>query len=267
MEAGPRRNAGGERAVVVAADVVGVPEQRLRVEAMFGQPIGEGDPIERGVAVRSAHLDRDRESPRRVEPVGQIGEPAKLFAIGGRQTDRRLDPFLPSSVEIQALLRRVTEVTLLPRAVRLEHAELREQLANVHGARTGHRHVVRAPRVRARLVLAPARVAARLCAHLEQHELIEPLLLEPPRGAQAGDAAADDDDRNANDLARRRQRATIADRVAEIRLVVHERAGDRSIGFDREPDERRGRRDAELASRRFHRVISRHSASSVRTST
>ena len=58
-----------------------------------------------------------------------------------------------------------------------------------------------------------------------------------------------------------------AERVADRHVVVDEAAGERTIALDRQADERRGGRDAELAACRRQRLISRHSDSSVRTST
>ena len=52
-----------------------------------------------------------------------------------------------------------------------------------------------------------------------------------------------------------------------VDIVVDERAENRPVPFDRQADQRRGTRGAELAARRRQRVIARHSDSSVRTST
>ena len=54
---------------------------------------------------------------------------------------------------------------------------------------------MRGPGIRGDLVLAPARVAAGLRFHFEQHEIAEPAFVQPPRRAQSGHAAADDHDR------------------------------------------------------------------------
>src|SRR5262249_15786462 len=128
-------------------------------------------------------------------------------------------------------------------------------------------NVMRAPRIRARLVLPRPRVAAGVRAHLEDDELIEPFFLQPPRGAEAGDAAADDRDRDAGGSRRRPHPNAVPDQMASRGIVVDERTGNRPVALDRQADERGGRRDTEFPARRRQRLISRHSASSVRTST
>jgi hypothetical protein len=55
--------------------------------------------------------------------------------------------------------------------------------------------------------------------------------------------------------------------VACRHIVVDESAGERAIALDRQADERGGGREAELAAGRRQRLMSRHSDSSVRTST
>jgi hypothetical protein len=66
-----------------------------------------------------------------------------------------LDTLLPTSQQIQALLRRKTQLTLVPLAV-LEHAQLFEQLAYQSHVRVGNGNIVRGPRIRGDFVFAPA---------------------------------------------------------------------------------------------------------------
>jgi hypothetical protein len=108
---------------------------------------------------------------------------------------------------------------------------------------------------------------ADLRRHLEQHEAIEAAFLQAPRRRQAGDAAADDDD--GHSLGRRRgsDGRPFAKPVAGRQIVVDERAGQRTIALDRQADEGGGGGDAEFPAARGQRLISRHSDSSVRTST
>ena len=140
-----------------------------------------------------------------------------------RSSDSRPDCHSP--VQEQPLLRREAERALVPSGIR-EHAELAEQLAHERGARTGHGHVVRGPRIARDGVLAAARVAARLALQLEQHEVAEPAPVELPRGAQSGDAAADDDDGHAHGAARRGHRRAVAQPMADRGALVHPAAGD-----------------------------------------
>ena len=80
-------------------------------------------------------------------------------------------------------------------------------------------------------------------------------------------AAADDDDGDPNRRRCGTDGRAAAERVAHRHVVVDESAGERTIAFDRQSDERRGGGDAELAACLGQRLISRHSDSSVRTST
>ena len=98
---------------------------------------------------------------------------------------------------------------------------------------------MRGPGISRDFVFAPARVAAGLRLHFEQHEIAEAALVQAPRRAQAGHAAADNHDRNAQLLRRRAKRRAIAQPVAQRKRIVDEPAGDRAIGFAPQADERR----------------------------
>src|SRR5262245_31086703 len=104
MEPGPRRDVRGQRAIVVAARVVHIPEQRLRIETVLCEPGGERQPIERFIFVRQAIVEWYRETPGRSQRGSHLAEPAELVAVNSRQPDRRFDPFLPSPVDDQPLL-------------------------------------------------------------------------------------------------------------------------------------------------------------------
>ena len=86
-------------------------------------------------------------------------------------------------------------MALFPDAV-AQHAQFFEQFAHQRGLLAGNRNVVRGPGIGGDFVFTPAGVAAGLLLHFEQHEVVEAALIEPPCGAQSGDAAADDDERN-----------------------------------------------------------------------
>src|SRR5262249_59617722 len=96
---------------------------------------------------------------------------------------------------------------------------------------------------------------------------IESAFLQSPRRRQPGDATADNDDRDPNRRRRGAGGGAVAERVADRHIVVDESAGERAIALDRQADEGRGGRETELAPGRSQRLISRHSDSSVRTST
>src|SRR4029078_7067089 len=102
VKPGPRGNVRRTRAVVVAADVICVPEQRLRVEAVLGEPRGKGQPMERGVLRREPHVDRNRKTSGGAQRVRDVGEPPELIAIARRQADCRLATLLLSRVTEKA---------------------------------------------------------------------------------------------------------------------------------------------------------------------
>ena len=110
------------------------------------------------------------------------------------------------AVDEQALLRVEAQHALIPFAV-AEHAELFEQLARQRFAFGGHGNIVRGPGKFRDFVLAPARIAAGLLLHFEQHEIVKAALVQMPGGIQSGHAAADDHDRNAQLLRRALRKA------------------------------------------------------------
>ena len=120
-------------------------------------------------------------------------EALELFAIGWLEADGGLDAFLPAAVEEEALLRREAEIALVPDAV-LQDAEIFEEFADVDCFGAGDGDVVRGPWVGGDFVFAPAGVAAGGVVHFEEDEVGEAAFAEAPRGAEAGDSAADDDD-------------------------------------------------------------------------
>src|SRR5262245_22082259 len=103
----------------------------------------------------------------------------------------RLEPVLPSAVDVEPLLRGKAHGALVPAAA-VEDADVGEELADADRVGTRNRHVVRRPWIRRDLVLAPARVAARVLLHLEDDEVSEAAGAQPPCRAETSDAAADD---------------------------------------------------------------------------
>src|SRR6185436_7502728 len=104
VEAGPRRHAARQSAVVVAAGIVRVPEQRLRIKTVLREPGGKRQPIERFILDGKADVERYGEAARRTQRRGHLAEAAELLAVVSCQPDRRFNAFLPSSVDEQALL-------------------------------------------------------------------------------------------------------------------------------------------------------------------
>src|SRR5262249_50797055 len=104
-----------------------VPVQIGRTESVTTHPRGHVDLIE--CRRLSAEVDRNGELGRRAQVADPPLEFTKFVAILFGQAYDRLDPFLPSTMEEQALLRRETEVTLLELTV-LDQPELLEQLAH-----------------------------------------------------------------------------------------------------------------------------------------
>src|SRR5262249_21743845 len=143
----------------VAARVVDVPVKQPGAETLLLEERGDRPPIEReqiGVLRRKLHRDRERLSTvaaaKRAVVRDQIVKARVFVEVGALRSDHRQEAFLPAPVQEQALLRREAEVFFLVDgiamlAVALDHAELREELAD--GARflRWERHVMRAPRI------------------------------------------------------------------------------------------------------------------------
>ena len=181
-----------------------------RIEALLAEPVGKGEAIEILELCGAAKFDGDCEFAACAELREEIFEALKLVAIFRREADRGLDAFLPAAVEEKPLLRGEAEVALVPLAI-FQDAEFFEQFADVFGFGTGHGNVMRGPGISGDFVFAPAGIAAGLRIHFEKDEIGEAALAQTPGRAQAGDAAADDDDGNFFDALRggekRRDRA------------------------------------------------------------
>jgi hypothetical protein len=158
-------------------------------------------------------------------------------------------------MEEQPFLRRLAQGALLPCAVRLEDTQLREQLAHERGTRARHRHVVRGPRIRRHFVRARSRVAAGFRIHLEQRQIGQAELLQPPRGRQPGDAAADDDDRYTTLFARRGERRAVAQAVADGLRLVYEAARDRGSALARQAREGDGLQEPATGDVSHSRIV------------
>ncbi len=158
-----------------------------------------------------------------------LSEAPLLFALAGVDAEMRQQPLLPQAMAIDTLLRRRAQVTLVidrpfGGRVALQHAEFGEQFAHMHGLARRQRQVVGAPRVGDERRLAGARVAAELVFHVENQEVIHPALGQPPRGGEAGNAAADDHHAGPARLRRCRE-AAVAQAVAAGRRHAEQFAG------------------------------------------
>ena len=120
------------------------------------QPIGYSDtPLIPGTKWKVHDIDRPR--PAAVAPGAKLGDALRkrleLTMIFGAEANLRLDRILPPPVNIEPLLRRMTQPAFVPLAV-LQQAQLGEQLANQRRLFVRNGHVVRGPRIRADLVAA-----------------------------------------------------------------------------------------------------------------
>src|ERR1700741_424141 len=233
----PRRSLRRKRAVVVAAAVIHIPIENSGIHALAAQPFAEWNLVEVGMRWREAAFHGNREPAARAEFADLVFEAAKLVAIVVSEADRGFDSILPAAVKKQALLRGETEEAVVPDTV-FQHAQVFEKLTNINRAWARDRNVVRGPGVVGDFVFAPARVTARLLIHFEQDEIAEAPFLQSPGGAQAGYAAAHDDQRVFLNFPGNRKYHAVAQLMAHLEGIIHEAAGDRAIGFQRKADER-----------------------------
>ena len=89
------------------------------------------------------------------------------------------------------------------------------------------------------VVFTPARIAAGLPLHFEQHKIMEAALVQMPRGIQAGHAASDDHDWNAQLLRRRAKSGMIAQPMPKRKRIVDEPASNLAIRLAPQSDQRR----------------------------
>ena len=141
-------------------------------------------------------------------------------------------------MNVETLLGPEAQRALAPRRT-IEHAQIGEKGAEANGLWTGNRDVVCRPWVRRNLVLAPAGVAAGARLHLQDDEVGEAALQQTPAGTEAGDTAADDDDRAAREPASRPDVQPRPQPMPSCPAIVHERSRRRAPALAREADERR----------------------------
>ena len=233
VDAGPRGSVLGERAIVVAADVVHVPVDEARVAALLPKPIGERETIQILIFGGAAEFERDCEFAAGAKFGEEIFKMLKLVAVFLREADGGLEAILPATVEEEAFLRGKAEITLVPLAV-FQDAEVFEEFAHIDGFGAGDRNVVGGPGVGGDFVFAPTGVAAGLRIHLEQDEIGEATFAEAPGCAESCDSAANDDYGKFLGALRRGKSGAIAKEVAHLEGIVDERSGDGTIGFERE---------------------------------
>ena len=182
-----------KRTVVVAAGVVDVPAAESANRSFVArEPIRHRDAIQRRWLRATLHRDGELAGGAK---LGHHSLKRRYCAMSCWVAIFRLDAFLPTAVDEQALLRGEAQRAIVPFAV-VQQPEFFEQLARQRFALGRHRHIVRRPWEPADLVFAPTRIAAGLGFHLEQHEIAKAALVEMPGGVEARHAAADDHDRN-----------------------------------------------------------------------
>jgi len=123
-------------------------------------------------------------------------------------------------------------IAFFPFAI-LKNAQFLKQLPDINRLGPGNRNVMRRPRVRGDFVFTPARISAGPVIHLEENEVRETFLLKPPRRAEAGNSPAYNNHGALHDLLRCRKAYSIAQLMADLEGVVHERAGKGLITFGR----------------------------------
>src|SRR5258708_22229988 len=116
MNAGPGGGVGGERAVIVTAGIVQVPEQRPGIETILRQPIGKRFLVESGVPAGEPNLQRNREAAGRTKSAREIGKAAKLFTVRSSKVGCRLNALLPAPVKKQTLLGIEAKISFIPLA-------------------------------------------------------------------------------------------------------------------------------------------------------
>src|SRR5207249_7374266 len=184
-------------------------------------------------------------------------ETREVLAVASGSRCNWLNAFLPAAVQVEAFLRRETQVPLFPDSV-AQHAQLFEEFAHQRGFLARDRDVVRRPRVSADFVLSPTRVAAGVLRHFEQDKVVEAALIEPPGGGETRDTTSDDDDRNFDAAFRRSKFCPIPQLVTGAVPIINEAAGNGPICLARDADERR---DQELAASTALCVIAGQSCS------
>src|SRR5690349_1137798 len=104
MDAGPGGSIRGQCTVIITASVVHIPKQELGVESLLAKPIGEGNAIQGFILGRAAKLQRNRERAALAEFSEEIFEPLELFSTFLRDTDNRLNAFLPAAIQKEPFL-------------------------------------------------------------------------------------------------------------------------------------------------------------------
>lgn len=207
-----------------------------------------------------AELERNRELAALAKIGEEIFEALELIAVFLRQADGRLDTFLPATEQEKAFLRRKNEIAFFPLVV-FEDAEVFEELADIQGFGAGNGNVVSSPWIRGDFVFAPTGVAAGLSIHFEQNKIGEASFAEAPGGAEAGNAAANNNDGKLFDAFGGRKSGAVTQEVAHLEGVVDETPLDAAVGFEGESDERRAAELQKSAAAKLQCVMSFQSLS------
>ena len=214
VDAGPGRDGGQARAVVVAAGVVQVGQQALVAKALAGQPGGEGLGVQCCVAGCPCHsVARHGEAQGALQVAHALAEGPVLSQRGRPPLGRRQQPVLPGTRHEEALLRAVAQVPLVRhRAAEFvaQQADLVQPLAHPPGLRAGQRQVMCAQGARPPAQDMAAAVATGLVLQLQQLHVAVAGTHQGAQCGQPGDAAPQHQRASAPPHRRRRQRAGFA---------------------------------------------------------
>ena len=203
------------------------------------------------LTLRRWHRKRTTRAPF----IDQLIEARKLCPLGARQRIQWLQPFVPSAMLKQALLRRMTERAFIPAAVRIEDAKFAHQLTHEQRIGSRYREIMCAPRKSTSTVFTRSGVAAGRVGKLQQQPVTQSRRIQPPPRRQPPDTTSNDGHRNATLFARTRQRRTITQRVPQRAVVVYETPGDRGAGLAGQANQcGRRRKDAKkvASGKRLH---------------
>src|SRR5215472_764870 len=223
MNSGPRGRVGGQRAVIIAACVVHVPEEGPRIEALQAEPVCERNAVQGFIFRGASKLQGNSKGAAFAELGEQVFEPLKLVAVFLRETDSRLDTILPAAVKKESFLRRKREIALFPLVI-FEDPEILEELTNVNGLRARNRNIVGGPGIGGDFVFSPAGISTRLGVHFEKNKISEAALAKTPSGAETRNSASNDNHGKFFRAFCRRKRGAVAQEVAHLEGVVDKRS-------------------------------------------
>src|SRR5579871_2615145 len=169
MNARPGGGVGCERAIVVAAGIVHIPEERFGIESLLGEPIAKREAVERDTPAAAlgppigaySQFHGHGKDAALAKIMDQVGKTAELRFVFGTQARLRLDALLPASIKKKVLLRGEAKMPFVPLAV-FQDSQVGEKLADQGRLFTGNGNVVSGPRVCGDLILTPAGITSGL---------------------------------------------------------------------------------------------------------